>query len=80
MTSKKPPIKQSMSEVIIVKDSAPLDDMVDLFKAKKSHLALVHNENDELVGLVTMEDVLEELVGESQKENKQAQQALQSTT
>ncbi len=66
--SKKSTIKSSMSEVIVVDLLTPLDDMVALFKEKKSHMAIVKDENKKLVGLVTMEDVLEELVGETNKE------------
>ena len=70
MSSKKLAIKQSMSEVITVSDTTPLDDVISLFKTKKSHMAIVKNENNELIGLVTMEDVLEELVGETQMKIK----------
>lgn len=67
MNSKKFAFKSSMSEVITVNIATPLDDMVELFKEKKSHMAIVRDDNNELVGLVTMEDVLEELVGETTK-------------
>lgn len=68
MGTKKFAFKSSMSEVITVHMSTPLDDMIKLFKEKKSHMAIVRNDDNELVGLVTMEDVLEELVGEMKKE------------
>lgn len=64
MSSKKFAVKQSMSEVLIVKDDTELNDVIDLFKTKKSHMAIVKANDGKLVGLVTMEDVLEELVGE----------------
>lgn len=70
INSKKFAFKTSMSEVINVNDNTPLDDMVKLFKEKKSHMAIVRNDNNELIGLVTMEDVLEELVGESLKDKE----------
>lgn len=65
MNSKKFALRQSMSEVIDVTDDTSLNVMVELFKSKKSHMAIVYDQNHELVGLVTMEDVLEELVGET---------------
>lgn len=74
--SKKFAFKTSMSEVINVNVNTPLDDMVKLFKEKKSHMAIVRNDKEELVGLVTMEDVLEELVGESQKETSSKETSL----
>ena len=67
MNSKKFTIKQALSEVIKVKDSVEISDVIEIFKAKKCHLAIVTDQDDKLVGLVTMEDILEELVGETIK-------------
>ena len=67
MSSKKFTIKQALSEVIKVKDTAEISDVIEIFKAKKCHLAIVTDQDDKLVGLVTMEDILEELVGETIK-------------
>jgi len=41
-----------------------LPTMLELFRRSRNHLAIVVNESDEMVGIVTLEDVLEELVGE----------------
>lgn len=68
INSKKFALKQSISDVIKVKDYTSLNEMVEIFKNKKNHMAIVYNDMNELIGIVTMEDVLEELVGESQKE------------
>ncbi len=67
MSSRSFSIKQALSEVIKVKDTTELSDVIEIFKAKKCHLALVTDQDDKLVGLVTMEDILEELVGETAK-------------
>lgn len=56
--------RAAISEPLIVYEDYKLDDMVDFFKEKKVHLAVVKNKNEETVGIVTMEDVLEELIGE----------------
>ncbi len=58
-------IKQALSEVISVNENEELDNLVDLFKTKKCHMAIVKNDEGAVVGLVTMEDALEELVGET---------------
>ena len=46
----------------------PLHAMVELFRTSRSHLAVVLDENGHMVGLVTFEDVLEEIVGEIRDE------------
>jgi CBS domain containing-hemolysin-like protein len=42
--------------------------MVELFRRSRNHLALVLNAEEELLGLVSFEDVLEELVGDIRDE------------
>ena len=39
-----------------------LDDLFNGFKKHHTHIALVVNTNKRVIGMVTMEDVLEELV------------------
>ncbi|MDR1191836.1 MAG: hemolysin family protein, partial [Verrucomicrobiales bacterium] len=46
----------------------PLHAMVELFRTSRSHLAVVLDENEGMAGLVTFEDVLEEIVGEIRDE------------
>ena len=41
-----------------------LDDMLQQFRKKREHLAIVREEFERVAGLVTIEDVLEEIVGE----------------
>lgn len=45
-----------------------VDDLLNTFRSKGIHMALVIDEYSQVVGLVTLEDVLEELVGEIQDE------------
>ena len=63
--SKRFGVKQSLSEVIFVNENEELDNLVELFKTKKCHMAIVKNDEGLVTGLVTMEDALEELVGET---------------
>jgi putative hemolysin len=45
-----------------------VDDLLTTFRRKGIHLAIVIDEYSQVIGLVTLEDVLEELVGEIQDE------------
>lgn len=56
--------RAAISEPLVVRDSYNLDDMVDFFKENKRHMAIVKNDENKTIGIVTMEDVLEELIGE----------------
>jgi CBS domain containing-hemolysin-like protein len=46
-----------------VRDTTPLDDTLTALRRSRTHLAAVIDEEGRLTGLVTMEDVLRELVG-----------------
>jgi CBS domain containing-hemolysin-like protein len=48
---------------------APVTEVLTLLKKSKSHMAIVADEYGGTEGLVTMEDILEELVGEIWDEN-----------
>ena len=49
--------------VIFVPEVAPLDRLLRTFQRSRTHLAMVVDEYGGLAGLVTLEDVLEQLVG-----------------
>ncbi len=46
----------------------PIHTMLELFRTSRSHLAVVLDTEDHLLGLVTFEDVLEEIVGDIRDE------------
>lgn len=52
------------SEPWFVPDATSLKDQLNAFLKKKAHVALVVDEYGEVMGLVTLEDILEEIVGE----------------
>lgn len=45
-----------------------------LFKKSKRHMALVRDDQDRIVGLITLEDILEEIVGDIEDEHDQSVQ------
>ena len=51
-----------------VAESARVDEVLREMRAGRVHVALVHDEHGTVVGLLTMEDILEELVGEIEDE------------
>jgi CBS domain containing-hemolysin-like protein len=51
-----------------VSESAWVDEVLRQMREQRLHLGLVHDEHGTVVGLVTMEDILEELVGEIEDE------------
>jgi CBS domain containing-hemolysin-like protein len=53
---------------MIVPETMPLNQMLDEARKKRAQMALVVDEFGTFVGLVTIEDVLEQIVGEIQDE------------
>lgn len=51
-----------------VAESARVDEVLRKMRAERVHVGLVHDEHGTVVGLITMEDIIEELVGEIEDE------------
>ncbi len=60
---KKVQVRDLMREAFFVRETKKIDDMLTEFKKRKTHLAIVRNGEGEFVGIVSIEDVLEKLVG-----------------
>ena len=58
------PVSSVMREVLFVPDSMPADDLLRRMQSERRHVAIVVDEYGGTSGLVTIEDVLEEIVGE----------------
>lgn len=50
-------------KAIFVDDEKPLDDLLNAFKKTRNHLFIALNEFGEVSGIVTIEDVVEEIMG-----------------
>lgn len=64
-------------KLIYVPETAKLEKLLQLFLDRKSHLAIVVDEYGGTVGLVTLENILEEVVGQIQDEFDQEKPLLQ---
>ncbi|MBQ9985766.1 MAG: HlyC/CorC family transporter [Oscillospiraceae bacterium] len=58
------PIKEIMSKPVFIQKSEKVNDLLKILQQNKSHIAVVIDEYGGTLGIVTMEDILEELVGE----------------
>ncbi len=61
-------VRHVMREVLVVPETKPLPDLLVEFKQRKRHLAVVVDEFGSTAGVVTVEDILEQLVGEIEDE------------
>ena len=59
-----PDIKTLVKPPYLVPETMRIIDLLRAFQAKKNHMAIVTDEFDGVRGLITLEDVLEEIVGE----------------
>ena len=57
-------IRAIMTTPYIVRENAKIDNLLTHMRQHKIQMAIVQNEKKQVVGLVTIEDILEELVGE----------------
>lgn len=53
-----------LREPYFIPESKKLDDLLTDFQTNKNHLAVVVDEFGETVGIITLEDIIEEIVGE----------------
>lgn len=66
-------IEKAAKPAIFVVASTKINVVLQLLQKNKSHMAIVSGEFGDVVGLITMEDILEELVGEIWDEHDEVQ-------
>lgn len=62
------PIKSILRPILFIPESIKVNQLLKEFRAQHMHIAMVLNEHGSIIGLVTLEDVLEEIVGEIRDE------------
>ena len=62
-------ILESLMEPVFVHKTMPLDNVLAMMRKQRSHLVIVTDEYGGVMGILTMEDVMEQLVGDIWDEN-----------
>ena len=70
-------IKGLIKEADFVPETVNINDLFKRMQAKKNHLAMVIDEYGQISGIVAMEDILEELVGEIEDEHDEEEDLIQ---
>jgi len=70
------PLREIMTPPVFVPQTEKVDDLLQLLQSTKSHLAIVVDEYGGTLGIVTMEDILEELVGEIWDEHDEVEEPI----
>jgi CBS domain containing-hemolysin-like protein len=71
-----PDIRRFMVDVIHVPDTMRLDDLLEELRRARTRIAIVTDEYGGTDGLVTVEDILEEIFGEFHDEHDQAEEGV----
>lgn len=80
VSDKKPEnVRSLVRKAYFIPDSKKIKDLLKEFQQKHIQMAIVTNEIGEVSGIVTMEDILEELVGEIQDEYDNEKPYVEST-
>ena len=74
------PLKEIMTEPLYIHQTEKVDDLLQLLRTNKSHMAIVIDEYGGTLGIVTMEDILEELVGEIWDEHDEIEEPVQKVS
>jgi CBS domain containing-hemolysin-like protein len=69
-------LEEHLNLPVFIAENKPITELLRDFQSGKNHLAIVTDEFGSVRGLITLEDVLEEIVGEIDDEHDQAEREL----
>lgn len=64
------PLKDILRPIMFIPETIKVSQLLREFRQQQMHIAIVLNEHGSVTGLITLEDVLEEIVGEISDENE----------
>jgi putative hemolysin len=74
------PVREVMRQPLVVPESASAEEILTRMRQQRTHIAIVIDEHGGTAGLVTMEDLLEEIVGDVQDEFDRPTEVVQPQT
>ncbi len=69
-------LEEHLNQPMLIAETKPITELLRDFQAGKNHMAIVVDEFGSVRGLITLEDVLEEIVGEIDDEHDQEEREL----
>ncbi len=69
-------LKEIMRPIMFIPETVRVNQLLQEFRSQHMHIAIVLNEHGSVTGIVTLEDVIEEIVGEISDEHEAAHQAI----
>jgi len=70
--NEKRPLSEIMRPIMFIPDNVRINQLLQEFRVQHMHIAIVLNEHGKMRGLITLEDVLEEIVGDINDEHEAA--------
>jgi len=71
-----PKVEDFFNSPTFISEAKPITELLREFQSKKTHLAMVNDEFGGVRGLVTLEDIIEEIVGDIDDEHDQEEREL----